>query len=243
MSHLRVAQPHSGDEHGLTQQLIECNVAMAVTIASRYKNRGIDQDDLEQVALLGLTKAAQRFDANAGHDFMSFAVPTVRGEVRRHFRDSGWVIRPPRRIQDLQPRIAKAHSELEQALDRSPRPSEVAEHLGEELDAVVEALTADGYFSPTSLDNVVGGGTSTLGDLQGGEDPAMRSVEAKMLIDPLVHRLSDRDRDIVRLRFYEERTQGEIAESIGVTQAQVSRILARILAQLRAGLDGTSDAA
>ena len=104
------------ETHELTRQLIETNAAVARSMASRYRNRGIDLDDLEQVALLGLTKAAQRFDPAAGHDFLSFAVPTIRGELRRHFRDSGWMVRPPRRVQDLQTRIAGAQEELESQL-------------------------------------------------------------------------------------------------------------------------------
>ncbi|WP_322921724.1 SigB/SigF/SigG family RNA polymerase sigma factor [Nocardioides renjunii] len=236
VSHLRLVEPSSSDSLDLTRQLIESNTRVARSIASRYKNRGIDLDDLEQVALLGLTKAAHRFDPTAGHDFMAFAVPTIRGEIRRWFRDHGWTIRPPRRVQELQARIMKAQGELEQALGRSPRPSEIAAHLGEDLDAVVEALSADGFFTPTSLDAAVGDGSSGLADLLGEEDPAMRSAEARAVLEPLLAALSDRDRSVLRLRFYEQRTQQEIAEAFGITQAQVSRILARILAELRARL-------
>src|SRR5690349_10734991 len=149
------------DAHDLTTQLIETNAAVARSMASRYRNRGIDLDDLEQVALLGLTKAAQRFDPAAGHDFLSFAVPTIRGELRRHFRDSGWMVRPPRRVQDLQTRIAGAQEELESQLGRSPRPTEIATHLGEQTSDVVEALAADGCFTPTSLDAKVADGSSS----------------------------------------------------------------------------------
>ncbi|WP_210439653.1 sigma-70 family RNA polymerase sigma factor [Nocardioides xinjiangensis] len=231
------------DSQELVRRLIETNAAVARTMASRYRNRGIDLDDLEQVALLGLTKAAQRFDPEAGHDFLSFAVPTVRGELRRHFRDSGWMIRPPRRVQDMQARIAAAQEELEPRLGRSARPSEVAEHLGEDLADVVEALAADGCFTPTSLDATVADGTSTLGDLLGQEDRAQARVEARVMIEPLLRHLSPRDRTIVRLRFYEERTQQEIAEAVGLTQAQVSRVLTRILASLRADLSEPNPAA
>jgi RNA polymerase sigma-B factor len=226
----------AADAHDLTCQLIETNAAVARSMASRYRNRGIDLDDLEQVALLGLTKAAQRFDPSAGHDFLSFAVPTVRGELRRHFRDAGWTVRPPRRVQDLQARIAGAQDRLEAELGRSPRPSEIAAHLDEQLSDVVEALAADGCFTPTSLDATVADGSSTLGDLLGGEDRALAHVEAKVMLDPLVRGLSDRDQRIVRLRFYDGLTQQEIAEEVGLTQAQVSRVLARILADLRADL-------
>ncbi|NPD04904.1 sigma-70 family RNA polymerase sigma factor [Nocardioides sp. zg-1308] len=246
VSGLRSAGPDSGpdsEHHQLTRQLIETNIAVARSMAARYRNRGIDLDDLEQVALLGLTKAAQRFDPSAGHDFLSFAVPTVRGELRRHFRDSGWMIRPPRRVQDMQARVASAHEELEAQLGRSPRPTEVAAHLGEQLDDVVEALAADGCFTPTSLDATVGDGTSSLGDLIGHEDRAMRSAEARIVLDPVIRRLSARDRRIVRMRFYDERTQQEIADAVGLTQAQVSRVLTRILADLRADLGESRPAA
>ena len=224
------------DAQELTRQLIETNAAVARSMASRYRNRGIDLDDLEQVALLGLTKAAQRFDPSAGHDFLSFAVPTIRGELRRHFRDSGWMVRPPRRVQDLQTRIAGAQEELESQLGRSPRPSEIAAHLEEDTSDVVEALAADGCFTPTSLDAPVAAGSSSLGDLLGDEDRALAQAEAKVMLDPLMRGLTARDRRIVRLRYYQEQTQQEIADSVGLTQAQVSRVLTRFLADLRVGL-------
>ena len=233
---LRVVEPESSDSRTLTDQLIETNAGVARSMAGRYRNRGIDLDDLEQVALLGLTKAAQRFDPTAGHDFLSYAVPTIRGELRRHFRDAGWMVRPPRRVQDLQARIARAQDELEPQLGRSPRPSEVASHLGEQLDDVVEALAADGCFTPTSLDGPVGDGASSLGDLLGDEDRAIESAEARVVLGPVLRTLSPRDQRILQLRFVEERTQQEIAEAIGLTQAQVSRVLTRILDELRSGL-------
>jgi RNA polymerase sigma-B factor len=205
-------------------------------MAARYRNRGVDLDDLEQVAMLGLTKAAQRFDPDAGHDFLSFAVPTIRGELRRYFRDQGWMVRPPRRVQDLQARMATAQDELEPRLGRSPRPSEIAVHLGVDLSDVIEALAADGCFTPTSLDATVGDGTSSLGDLLGHEDRALAWTEARIVLAPVLRRLSPRDRRILHLRFFEERTQQEIADEVGLTQAQVSRVITRILADLRAGL-------
>jgi RNA polymerase sigma-B factor len=242
VSDLRDALAGTPDSRALTDELIEANLGVARSIAGRYRNRGIDLDDLEQVALLGLTKAAQRFDPGAGHDFLSYAVPTIRGEIRRHFRDSGWMVRPPRRIQDLQARIVAAHDEVERQLGRSPRPSDLATHLQEDVADVVEALAADGCFTPTSLDATVGDGSSTLGDQIGHEDRDLAHAEARIVIEPAVQHLSPRDRRIVHLRFFEGRTQQEIAEAVGLTQAQVSRVLARILADLRADLAGTSAA-
>ena len=235
VSDLRGAQ-RERESQELVRQLIETNAAVARTMASRYRNRGIDLDDLEQVALLGLTKAAQRFDPDAGHDFLSYAVPTIRGELRRHFRDAGWMVRPPRRVQDLQSRISRAQDELEPLLGRSPRPSEVAERLEVPVEDVIEALAADGCFTPTSLDGPVGDGSSSLGDLLGFEDRSVAAAEARIVLEPVLRRLSARDQRIVQLRFVEERTQQEIADAIGLTQAQVSRVLTRILTRLKAEL-------
>ncbi len=221
----------------LVDELIEANVGVARSMAARYRNRGIDLDDLEQVALVGLVKAARRFDATAGHDFMSYAVPTVRGELRRHFRDSGWMIRVPRRVQQMQARIREAQHELEAQLGRSPRPSEIAEHLGEEVDEVVEALAADGCFRPASIDTKGDAQErGTIADVLGHDDRGFAALEAKLVLDSAVSRLSDRERLILRWRFEDERTQQEIADLVGLTQAQVSRTLTRILSRLRTDL-------
>ena len=217
-------------------RLIEAHISIARNMAARYRDRGIDLDDLEQVALLGLTKAAHRFDPGAGHAFLSFAVPTIRGELRRHFRDAGWMVRPPRRVQELQARLSRAQTVLESQLGRSPRPTEVADHLGEDLEDVVEALTADGCFTPASLDGPGGAGESCLGDHLGEVDPALSSMEARVVLEPVLGLLAARDRRVLHLRFVEELTQEEIARDVGLTQAQVSRVLARIFADLRAVL-------
>jgi RNA polymerase sigma-B factor len=221
----------------LVDELIETNVVVARSMAARYRNRGIDVDDLEQVALVGLIKAARRFDAAAGHDFLSYAVPTVRGELRRHFRDSGWMIRVPRRVQQLQAQIKGAQLELEAQLGASPRPSELATHLGVETDEVVEALAADGCFRPASIDSRgVTQEHGTIADALGDDDRGFATLEARLVLDTAVSRLSDRERLILRWRFEDERSQQEIADLIGLTQAQVSRTLTRILGRLRSDL-------
>lgn len=238
-SPLQAVEPRSFPARKLANELIETHLDVARSVARRYRNRGVDLDDLEQVALLGLTKAAQRFDADAGHDFLSYAVPTIRGEIRRHFRDAGWTVRPPRRVQELQARIRRSQSDLEMQFGRSPRPNEVAAHL----DNVVEALTADGCFTPTSLDKPLGEGGSSIGELISYEDGAMESAEARVVLRPVLQELTERDRRVLHLRFLEGRTQQEIADDLGLTQAQVSRVLSRILAHLRAKLDESSSAA
>jgi RNA polymerase sigma-B factor len=225
------------------EDLIEGHAAIARSMAGRYRNRGIDLADLEQVALLGLVKAAQRFDPHAGHDFMSFAVPTVRGEIRRHFRDHGWAVRPPRRVQELQARISVAQDELMSRHGRPARPSEIAIHLAVDTSDVIEALAADGCFRPSSLDTPVGEGSSSLGDLLGADDRSVERVEARMVVRPLVALLSERDRLIIRLRYVDELTQQEIADVVDLTQAQVSRILTRALGEMRAGLAEPATAA
>jgi len=241
-SHLRAVRPDSATSHLTTARLIEDHLDVAVSMAARYKNRGIDLEDLQQVALLGLTKAAQRFDPDAGHDFLAYAAPTIRGELRRHFRDHGWMVRPPRRVQEMQAAIGRATAELEQLLDRSPRPTELAEHLGAELDDVVEALGADGCFTPTSLDAPVGASGTALGELV-GEDHSMSAMEARVVLEPLIAELPERDRRILVLRFFEERSQQDIGDAVGLTQAQVSRVLARVLRRLRNGVGDTQPAA
>jgi RNA polymerase sigma-B factor len=226
-----------GERRRLLEEVVVTNMPVARAIASRYRTRGIADDDLDQVAYVGLIKAADGFDATLGTHFLAFAVPTIRGEIKRHFRDRGWMIRPPRRIQELQARVAATNSELSQSLGRSPRPSEVAEHLGEDLEMIHETLATVGCFTPTSLDQPVGeAGTAVLSDLLEADDDAQEGVEARAMLAPLVRQLSQRDRRILLLRFFHGCSQAEIGEDIGVTQMQVSRLLTRIMGELRAGL-------
>lgn len=222
------------ERHHLLDEVVVLNMVVATSIATRYRSRGIATEDLEQVAHLALVRAAQGYDPSTGHDFLSYAVPTIRGEVKRHFRDHGWAVRPPRRIQELQARISVAESELCFALGRSPRPTEIATHLDEEVQFVNEALASDGCFTPASLDRPVGPeGDTSLGELIGDHDAGQQAAEARVILAPAVRRLSDRDRRILMLRFFHGWTQQEIAQDIGVTQMQVSRLLSRILSDLR----------
>lgn len=225
----------------LREELIATNMPVARSIASGYRSRGLPLEDLEQVAYLALTKAAHRFDASAGHAFLSFSVPTIRGEVRRYFRDHGWMVRPPRRIQELQQRVFRAQSELQFKLGRPPAAREIADHLDEEIDQVLEAMDGQGCFTPASLDRPVGEGDSTLGDLIGADQSTQQSAEARVVLAPVVRRLSDRDRRILQMRFFDGLTQREIAETIGVTQMQVSRLLTRIFRDLRDQLGSLDD--
>lgn len=234
----RVAEAAGDTEkERLRAEVVVLNMGVARSIAMRYRRRGIAVDDLVQVAYVGLVKAVNGFDPEREHDFLSYAVPTVTGEVKRYFRDFGWAVRPPRRIQELQGQISRASNELSQRLGRSPRPTEVADFLAVDVESVIEALAADGAFTPASLDVPVGAeGVAVLSDLIGKDDEDMARAEARMLLGPAVRRLGARDRRILELRFIEGWTQELIAKDIGVTQMQVSRLLARILADLRTDL-------
>ena len=222
----------------LLDEVIVLNMGMAEAVVSRYTRRGASTEDLRQVAYTALTRAAHHFDPAQGTEFVAFAVPSMRGEVRKHFRDHAWMVRPTRRIQELQPQINRAEDELWRELGRSPRPTEVAERIGEPVDVVVEALSTDGCFSPSSLDKPVGTGESSapLGELLGVEDAGQEQTEARVILQPVIRKLSDRDRRILNMRFVQGLTQREIAEHIGVTQMQVSRLLTRIYRDLRAGI-------
>jgi RNA polymerase sigma-B factor len=218
----------------LLDTVIEMHLDYAHAQATKYRSRGVPLDDLRQVAALALTKAARGYDVNTGNDFLSYAGPTIRGELRKYFRDHGWMIRPTRSIQELQARVSTAQAELAYELGASPRPAQIAEHLKVPIEPVLEALASDGCFTPASLDLTVRADrTATLGDLLPGGDDDHRAAEARMMLDPAIGTLSERDRLILRLRFFEGLTQREVAERIGVTQMQVSRLLTRILAQLR----------
>jgi RNA polymerase sigma-B factor len=225
----------------LLEEVVVLNMGVARAVSRRFRNKGVPDEDLEQVAFLALTRAARNFDQSLRHDFLSYAVPTIRGELKKHFRDHGWTVRPPRRIQELQGRIMTARAELTQRLGRSPRPSEIAVELDEELDHVLEALSTDGCFAPASLDRPVGEDTgTTLGELVSAEDRGQNAAEARVVLGPVVRRLAERDRRILNMRFFEDLTQQEIADRIGVTQMQVSRLLSRILSDLHEDISGAA---
>jgi len=232
---------HGADRLELLDYVVRINMGVAASVAKRFANRGIEEEDLVQVAYTALIGAAHGFDPGRDQDFLSYAVPTIRGELKKHFRDRGWAVRPPRRIQEIQARITRAEGDLAQNLGRQPRPSELAAHLGVEMDEVTEALAAGGCFAPSSLDRPVVGsggvGFATVGDLLGGEDRSQEAAEARVALAPVVRRLSERDRRILYMRYFEERTQQEIGDAVGVTQMQVSRLLARIMRDLRADLE------
>jgi RNA polymerase sigma-B factor len=223
----------------LHEEVVLLNIEVAESIVLRYRNRGVPVEDLVQVACLGLVKAARGFDPAKSDNFLSYAVPTILGEVKRFFRDNAWVVRPPRRIQELQAEISAMSAQLAHETGRSPSPERIAAELRTNVSEVVEALAADGCFAPSSLDRTSGGvedDGSSLADILGDDDPGFAHAEAVVALRPICRQLSERDRRIVYLRFFHEWTQARIAEEFGVTQMQVSRLLSRILRDMRAQL-------
>ena len=223
----------------LIDRLIEANMPVAESVAARYRRRGIPDDDLRQVAYVALVRVAHSFDPGRGHDFLSYAVPSIRGEIRRYFRDQGWMVRPPRGIQEMQARIAATESELATTLGHPPSAREIAGALAEPLARVEEAMAANGCFTPSSLDQPSPQETASIGDQLGEQDAALAAAEARVVLEPVVVGLSRRERMILDMRFVGQYTQQEIADQLGVTQMQVSRLLGSLLRRLRCDLDGS----
>ncbi|KAA1422940.1 sigma-70 family RNA polymerase sigma factor [Mumia zhuanghuii] len=228
-----LAEADDAERELIRARLVEVNMRVARAVASHYRNRGVDADDLEQVAYVGLAKAARGFDPGLGHDFLTYAVPTIRGEVRRWFRDSCWMVRPARRVQETRAQVTACIEELVQELGETPSPVDVADRLDIAVAEVEEAIAADGCYHASSLDSPGGNGVGTLADVLGEVDDAFSRAEERASLAPLVRGLSDRDRETLALRYFHQWTQEQIAGQLGVTQMQVSRILSRITAQLR----------
>jgi RNA polymerase sigma-B factor len=238
---LRAAELAQDPDHRrqALDDVVVLNMEVARSVVASYSGRGIPAEDLEQVAYAALVRAARNFDPDQANDLLAYAVPTVRGEVKKYFRDYGWVVRPPRRLQELQAEVARGRARLQQQLGREPTLAEIAEELGVQTSEVDEALSADGCFAPTSLDRPVGDRSSTtLGEILPAPPEELEAAEARLMLWPVVGRLPKRDRTILRLRFWEGWTQQEIGEQLGVTQMQVSRLLSRILADLHQALTG-----
>lgn len=234
----RAASASPEEREECLEHVVLMNMCVARSIASRYRQRGIPQDDLEQVAYAALVRVVRKFDADRDGDLLSYAVPSIRGELRRYFRDHGWTVRPPRRVQELQSRVIQARDQLA-ADDGEASPARIAEVLDVPEADVSEALAAEGCFSPTSLDAGVGAdATTTLGELlpDANGEAAGHAAEARVMLQPVLRQLPARDRKLLRMRFVDDLTQQEIADNYGVTQTQVSRLLTRVLGDLRRGL-------
>jgi RNA polymerase sigma-B factor len=235
------ARARTGDERA-REQLAERYLPLARRLARRYQRSEEPLDDLEQVASLGLLKAIDRFDADRDVAFSSFAVPTILGEVKRHFRDRTWSVRVPRDLQELALRVDRAAAELSLERRRAPTVSELAEAVGATEEQVLEALRAAGAYHTGSLDAPRGGradaelGGESLADALGEEEEGFERAEERATLAPLLAHVSHRERLVLVLRFGEDMTQAEIGERIGVSQMQVSRLIRQALVRLRAGL-------
>jgi RNA polymerase sigma-B factor len=218
----------------LLDEAIILNAPVARSIASRYRRKGVDSDDLEQVAYLGLVKAANGYRPDASTAFLSYAVPTIRGELKRYFRDCAWTVRPPRRVQEMQGSIAAAEPELTQQLGHLPTNEETAEALGTDAGEVAEAVSVRGCFTTLSLDAPAAADNGArLVDTVANAEEGYELVENVHTLAPVVSDLGDRDRQILELRFCGGLTQEEIGNELGVSQMQVSRLLRSILNRLR----------
>ncbi|WP_163753573.1 RNA polymerase sigma factor SigF [Mycobacterium botniense] len=217
-------------------KIVERCLPLADHIARRFEGRGEPREDLVQVARVGLVNAVARFDVGAGSDFVSFAVPTIMGEVRRHFRDNSWSVKVPRRLKELHLRLGTATAELSQRLGRAPTASELAEELDMDRLEVVEGLVAGSSYNTLSIDSGSGGGDDdvrAIADTLGDVDARLERIENQQALRPLLSALPERERTVVVLRFFESMTQTQIAERIGISQMHVSRLLAKSLARLR----------
>jgi RNA polymerase sigma-B factor len=219
----------------LRDELVRGHLPVAQHIARRFSRRGEPEEDLEQVATLGLINAVDRYDPDRGTDFLSYAVPTITGEVRRHFRDQAWSMRVPRRLKDLNVTLSAAMSQMSQTLGRAPNAPELAEHLGISKEEVLEALEASNAYRSGSLDEMLvdDPDSGKVSDLLGEADAALEQVEYQQTLAPLLEKLPQRERTIIKLRFFGNLTQSQIAEHVGISQMHVSRLLAKTLVQLR----------
>jgi RNA polymerase sigma-B factor len=226
----------SSDFRVQRDKIVKRCLPLADHIARRFDGRGEPREDLAQVARVGLVNAVARFDVDAGSDFVSFAVPTIMGEVRRHFRDNSWSVKVPRRLKELHLRLGAATAELSQRLGRAPTASELAEELEMSRVEVAEGLVAGSSYNTLSIDS----GSSTgddevrsIADTLGDVDTGMQRIENREALRPLLNALPERERTVLVLRFFESMTQTQIAERVGISQMHVSRLLTKSLARLR----------
>ncbi|WP_063003010.1 SigB/SigF/SigG family RNA polymerase sigma factor [Nocardia salmonicida] len=236
--HLSLTDPRSPEHDALRDRIIEVCLPLAEHIARKYANRGEIFDDLLQTARLGMVMAVDRYDVTTGSPFLGFAVPTIMGEVRRHFRDHIWPLHVPRREKELQGKVRAASEEMSRRLQRSPTAHELATELDVPVTDIARTLVAANAFQTRSLDTPArdndGDPSMTVADTFGADDPHYRLAEDTITVAPLLAQLPPEDRQLLIWRFYDTLSQAEIAERLGVSQMSVSRKLTRLLGNLRA---------
>jgi RNA polymerase sigma-B factor len=232
---LATIEPGSTEWMAIREKLVEMHLPLVEHLARRFRNRGEPLDDLVQVATIGLIKSVDRFDPERGVEFSTYATPTIVGEIKRHFRDKGWAVRVPRRLQELRLSLTSATADLSQRLGRAPTVGELAEQLKLSEEEVLEGLESANAYSTLSLDVPEQGeqDSPVVADSLGAEDEELEGVEYRESLKPLLAKLPPREKKILLLRFFGNMTQSQIAEEIGISQMHVSRLLARTLAQLR----------
>ena len=222
-------------------EIAESHIGLARYLARRFAGRGAETEDLEQVAYVGLLLAIERFDPERGIEFVRFAAPTITGELKRHLRDKAWGTHVPRRVKELHLELYQVVAELTQKLGRSPRVDELARRVGASEEDVLEAMEAGRSYRPASLDvpSSADDPGEPLSSRLGGPDAAMSQVDDLVSVSPALAALPERDRELLRLRFFDNLTQSEIAARLGCSQVHVSRLLARALERVRrdAGVD------
>jgi RNA polymerase sigma-B factor len=229
-----------GDRARLREQLVDQYIGLVEFLARRFRNRGEPLEDLVQVGTIGLLKAIERFDLEREVEFSTYATPTIVGELKRHFRDKGWAVRVPRRLQELHLELTKVVSTLGQELRRSPTVAEIATAAGTSEENVLEGLEIAQAYNFTSLDAPIDShdaGSTSFADQLGGEDEQLRNLEYRAALAPEMAKLPERERRILYLRFFRGMTQSEIAERLGISQMHVSRLLNRTLMRLREALE------
>jgi RNA polymerase sigma-B factor len=230
--------PDNPERLRIRGELVELHLPLVEYLARRFRNRGEWLDDLTQVATIGLIKSIDRFDLERGVEFSTYATPTIVGEIKRHFRDKGWAVRVPRRLQELKLALTKAIGDLAQRLGRAPTVAELAAHLQMSEEDVLEGLESANAYSTVSLDAPDSGDEDApaVAESLGMVDDALEGVEYRESLKPLLERLPPREKRILLLRFFGNMTQSQIATELGISQMHVSRLLAKTLAQLREGL-------
>lgn len=235
--HWSLTDPAAPEHAALREQIIGICLTLADNIARRFAGRGESNDDLVQTARLGLVMAVDRYDVSTGAPFLGFAVPTVMGEVRRHFRDRTWALHVPRSDKELHARIRPAIETLTRRLHRSPTAYDLARELGVEVTDITRAMAAAEAHRTRSLDTPLptddGSRTTTIADTLGAEDPRFEITEQTLTVAPLLARLSPQERQLLTWRYYDSLTQSDIAERLGISQMTVSRKLTRLLTQLQ----------
>ncbi|MDN5892956.1 MAG: RNA polymerase sigma factor SigF [Nocardioides sp.] len=239
-----IGDPESSEavRQSARDDLVQLHGPLVDHCARRFRNRGEPFEDLVQVGTIGLIKSVDRFDTDRGVEFSTYATPTIIGEIKRHFRDKGWAIRVPRRLQELRMHISAASAELSQSLGRSPTPSELAGRIGCAVEDVIEGIESSNAYSTLSLD--AGGdsaedGAMSMLDTMGVDDAGIEHVELRESLRPLLEQLPAREKNILLLRFFKNMTQSQIATEVGVSQMHVSRLLTRTLDHLREALGET----